>query len=106
MSRFPPPLPPGALDKPSARRLARTFAALADPTRLRLVSALSVSEQCVGDLASLVGLTPSAVSHQLRGLRQQRIVRHRKVGRTVYYALDDEHISDLLQRAREHLAHA
>ena len=72
--------------------LARTFAALADPTRLRIVAALATRELCVCDLAATIGLTESAVSHQLRRLRDLGLVRARREGRLAYYALDDDHV--------------
>ncbi len=90
----------------TAAELARIFQALADPTRLRIVAALSHAALCVGDLAALLGMTASAVSHQLRLMRDQRLVRARKDGRIVYYALDDAHIHDLFHRGLEHLEHA
>ncbi len=75
---------------------------VADPTRLQLLSALHVRELCVGDLAALVDLSESAVSHQLRLLRTQRLVTFRKAGRVVYYRLLDDHINGLIQNALEH----
>lgn len=94
------------VDAPTAGRLAQTFQALADPTRVRLISALGAGELCVCDLSAVLGMTQSAVSHQLRSLRDQRLVSARKVGRVVYYALDDDHIRDLFQRGLEHTRHA
>jgi ArsR family transcriptional regulator, lead/cadmium/zinc/bismuth-responsive transcriptional repressor len=93
------------VDDATAAGLAQTFQALADPTRVRIISALSAQELCVCDLAALLGMTQSAVSHQLRLLRHLRLVRHRKEGRVVYYAVDDEHIRDLFQRGLEHYQH-
>jgi DNA-binding transcriptional ArsR family regulator len=93
------------IDEDTAGRLADIFAALADPNRLRIISALAHNELNVGDLARLVGMTDSATSHQLRLLRAQRIVRTRKAGRQVFYFLDDEHIHDLLDRAVAHVQH-
>lgn len=75
---------------------------VADPTRLQLLSALHVRELCVGDLAAVVGLSESAVSHQLRLLRAQRLVTFRKEGRVAYYRLLDDHINGLIQNALEH----
>lgn len=95
----------GLVDDASAARLADIFAALADPTRLRLLSALAQTELCVGDLAGLLEMSVSAVSHQLRSLRDLRIVRRRRAGRHVYYALDDEHVHELFQRGLEHVRH-
>ena len=94
------------VDGLTATRLAETFHALADPSRVRLISALLETELCVCDLAAVLGMSQSAVSHQLRSLRDLRLVKHRKDGRIVYYALDDEHIRDLFQRGREHVYHS
>jgi ArsR family transcriptional regulator, lead/cadmium/zinc/bismuth-responsive transcriptional repressor len=88
-----------------AERLADIFAAMSDPTRLRIIAALSHHELGVGELAALVEISESAASHQLRLLRAQRIVRARKSGRQVFYSLDDDHIHDLLDRAVEHVQH-
>lgn len=88
-----------------ADRLAETFKVLGDPTRLRMISALLGTELCVCDLAGALEMTQSAVSHQLRILRQTHVVRSRKVGRQVYYALDDRHIEELFQRGLEHVSH-
>ena len=93
------------IDVDRAGRLAQIFAALADPTRLRIISALEAGELCVCDLAAVLDMTQSAVSHQLRLLRALGLVRNRKDGRVVYYALDDEHIRDLFQRGLEHITH-
>jgi len=93
------------LDGLTATRLAEVFAALSDPSRVRLLAALAESELCVHDLAAVLGMTQSAVSHQLRLLRALHLVRFRKEGRIVYYALDDEHIRDLLERGLEHVRH-
>ena len=81
------------------------LAALGDPTRLRLVAALAIRELCVCDLAATLGLSQSAVSHQLRLLRQLGVVRFRREGRLVYYALDDEHVATLFDQALEHVQH-
>ncbi len=83
--------------------LADTFQVLANPTRLRLVEALSRRELCVCDLAAIAGVSQSAVSHHLRQLRQLRIVRYRKDGRMAYYRLDDEHVATLLQTGIDHV---
>ena len=85
--------------------LARTFQALSDPTRVRLISALSQAELCVCDLAAVLGMTQSAVSHQLRTLRDQRLVKSRKAGREVFYTLDDDHIRELFHLSLSHLEH-
>lgn len=93
------------LDGPTATLLADTFKTLADPTRVRIISVLAQTEVCVGDLAAILGMSQSAVSHQLRMLRQMRLVKYRKDGRLVYYSLDDEHIEDLFQRSLAHIQH-
>lgn len=87
-----------------AQLMAEFFSALADPTRLRLLSVLSAQETCVWDLASQLDMTQSAISHQLRTLRAARIVRYRKQGRHVYYRLHDHHVLSLYETVREHLS--
>lgn len=82
--------------------LAAVFRILGDETRTKVLYALSQEELCVHDLAELLGITPSAVSHHLRLLRAMRLVRSRKAGKVVYYSLQDRHIVDLIQVAREH----
>ena len=93
------------VDGLTATHLANTFAALSDPTRVRLISALMETELCVCDLAALLGMTQSATSHQLRILRNLNLVRPRKVGRIVFYPLSDDHIRELFQRGFEHVQH-
>jgi ArsR family transcriptional regulator, lead/cadmium/zinc/bismuth-responsive transcriptional repressor len=83
--------------------LADTFRVLGDPTRVRILDALAPGELCVCDVASLVGISESAVSHQLRLLRGMRLVRPRRAGRLVYYAVDDHHILELLKQALTHV---
>jgi ArsR family transcriptional regulator len=83
--------------------LAETFRALGDPTRVRILDALSHGELCVCDLAALVRMSESAVSHQLRVLRNLRIVKPRRDGRMVFYALDDRHIITLFRQGRRHV---
>jgi DNA-binding transcriptional ArsR family regulator len=90
----------------AVRALADTFRMLGDPTRVRILDALSGGELCVCDIASLVGISESAVSHQLRLMRGTRLVRPRRAGRLVYYALDDHHIIELLKQAQTHVTHA
>ncbi len=93
------------IDGLTATRLAQIFGALSDPTRLRIVSALTDQELCVCDLAAVLGMTQSAVSHQLRLLRNLNLVRFHKEGRIVYYTLDDEHVRQLFERGLEHVVH-
>ncbi len=97
--------PERVIDDATAAGLAETFQALSDPNRVRLISALQDGDLAVGDLADLLGMTQSAVSHQLRLLRNLHLVKYRKEGRTVYYSLDDDHIHDLFQRGLEHYRH-
>jgi DNA-binding transcriptional ArsR family regulator len=86
--------------------MAETFKALGDPTRLRMLTALAAAELCVCDLATLVGISESAASHQLRFLRTLRLVRSRRDGRMVHYRLDDDHIVGLLAQGLEHVSEA
>jgi DNA-binding transcriptional ArsR family regulator len=83
--------------------LAEMFKILGDPTRMRIAFALSREELCVCDLANLLGVSQSAVSHSLRSLRQMRLVRFRKEGKTVYYCLDDDHIAHLIDDGLRHV---
>ncbi len=85
--------------------LADLFSALSDPTRLRIISVLLEGELNVGDIAARLNMTESAVSHQLRGLRQLRLVRSRKDGRQVYYTLDDDHVARLYLLGLDHVEH-
>ena len=84
-------------------QLSETFKALGDTTRLKIIYALSQAELCVCDIAALFGLTESAVSHQLRILRNMRLVKYRKDGRMAYYSLDDEHIEGLFNEGLRHV---
>lgn len=83
--------------------LAESFKVISDPTRLRIVLALSMEELCVCDLATLLNVSISAVSHQLRLLKGSKIVTYRKAGKMVYYSLDDDHVRTLIDQAREHI---
>lgn len=82
--------------------LAEIFRALGDPTRVRILDALSHGELCVCDLAAVIRMSESAVSHQLRLLRGLRIVRPRRAGRMVFYSLDDRHILSLVRQGLRH----
>src|SRR3954471_19741939 len=88
----------------SAAALAETFKVLGEPTRVRILDALSRSELCVHEVALRVGLSESAVSHQLRLLRGMRLGRPRRDGRNIYYALDDQHILGLSEQGLEHVS--
>ncbi len=83
--------------------LAETFRTLGDPTRVKILQALSVEELCVCDLAKLLGISESATSHQLRVLRSQKLVRFRKEGKMAFYSLDDAHIDSLMKEALRHV---
>ncbi len=84
-------------------RMASTYKMLGDPTRLKLLLALSENEMCVCDLAAFTGLTESAMSHQLRRLKDLSIVKRRREGQILYYSLVDSHVSDLLKIGLEHV---
>ena len=85
--------------------LAKLFKLIGDPTRCRILFALDNEEMCMCDIANVLKMTESAVSHQLRLLRQSQIVKTRKSGKEVYYTLDDEHIQKLFEIALEHINH-
>lgn len=93
------------IDLRLAANVAELFSALSDPNRVRILSALTDGEINVGTLARSVGISESAVSHHLRGLRLMRLVRTRKVGRQVFYQLDDTHIAELLRSGVDHVLH-
>jgi DNA-binding transcriptional ArsR family regulator len=93
-------------DAPPATDVAALFAILGDATRIRVLSALSSGELCVCDLAAATGVNRSTVSHQLRVLREHRLVRRRRQGKVVYYALDDGHVLQLLGVAGVHASEA
>jgi len=95
---------PKLLSMVKAQQMAELFGVLADPNRLRLLSALAAAQElCVCDLAAALKMSESAVSHQLRLLRTMRLVSYRKEGRNVYYGLADSHIVDLYRSVAEHL---
>jgi ArsR family transcriptional regulator len=86
-------------------RTAELFKVLGDPTRLKIVAALMISEMCVCDIAVLVGMTQPAVSHHLAKLRQARLVKFKRDGKMIAYSLDDEHVEVLLKQGLLHAAH-
>ncbi|MFT6240275.1 MAG: DNA-binding transcriptional ArsR family regulator [Akkermansiaceae bacterium] len=96
----------GPLAVAEAQQMAEFFNVLGDPTRLRLISLLAAEEFCVCDLASSLGMTDSAISHQLRALRAARLVTYRKEGRQVFYQLHDHHVVELYHTVQEHLNEA
>ncbi len=93
------------LEMEVAEKLAALFAMLSDPSRVRIIAALLDGEVNVRSLAAQVGLSESAVSHQLRHLRHLHLVRARKQGREVYYSLADDHVQDLFSRGLDHVLH-
>ena len=92
-----------ALDEMSTEQLCQTFKTLGDASRLKILWALEHQEMCVCDLAALLGITESAVSHQLRLLRTLRLVRNRRDGTILYYRLADSHVSRLVRIALDHI---
>jgi ArsR family transcriptional regulator, lead/cadmium/zinc/bismuth-responsive transcriptional repressor len=91
-------------DPETLRGLSDTFKVLGDITRLKICLALARQELCVSDIAALLSLTDSAVSHQLRLLKAMRLVKYRKDGKMTYYMLDDEHIEDLIRLGVRHVS--
>jgi DNA-binding transcriptional ArsR family regulator len=98
-------IPAPALDEQTAAQVAELFSAFSDPSRVRIIAALAGGELHVGALAEIVGISESAVSHHLRGLRQMRLVRARKEGRQVFYGLDDDHVAALYRQGLDHVQH-
>lgn len=86
-------------------RMALLFHLFGDGTRIRILHALEKSEMCVCDISVLLGLTKSAVSHQLKSLRLANLVKFRKEGQVVYYSLADDHVKDIIDIGLEHLQH-
>ena len=90
-------------DEEQLLRLAELFKVFGDGTRVRILSVLLTAEVCVCDIARLLGMTQSAVSHQLRILKQAHLIRARREGKTVFYALADDHVATLLRQGMEHV---
>ena len=93
-----------ALEQNHVEPLAETFRALADPTRVGILTALTSCELCVCDLAEIFNVTPGAISHQLRILKAARLVRPRREGKLVFYHLDDDHVARLFAEAADHVS--
>ena len=85
--------------------LTKFFKIFADETRLKIIAALNTSELCVLDICSVLNMTKSAVSHQLSTLRQMRVIKSRKEGRSVFYSLDDEHVTQVFEMGLAHVVH-
>lgn len=85
------------------KELADFYKVFADPTRIKILCVLLESEMCVYDLAEVLGMTQSAISHQLRVLKQMKLVKNRREGKTVYYSLADGHIQTIISQGMEHI---
>ncbi len=79
------------------------FKVFSDSTRMKILFSLDLGEMCVCDIAEVVGMTKSAVSHQLKTLRQEKLVTYRKEGKNVFYSLDDDHVKDIIEKGLEHI---
>ena len=99
LSRVKPEMP----DEEELYDLAELFKVFGDTTRIRILYVLFESEMCVCDIAELLSMTQSAISHQLRILKQARLVRSRRDGKTVYYSLDDDHVRTVIGQGMEHI---
>jgi DNA-binding transcriptional ArsR family regulator len=93
------------LDEETLFVVSQTFKALSDPTRIRILNLLCAEEHSVNDIAETLNLSQSTVSHQLRFLKNLRLVKFRREGTTMYYSKDDDHVMNLLSQAIEHAAH-
>ncbi len=93
------------LDNNTMVRLSDIFKTMGDPTRLKIIQALSTGEMCVCDIAAALGMEHSAISHQLRVLRNMRVVKYRKAGKEAIYSLDDDHVLILFSEGLEHARH-
>ncbi len=92
-------------EKELFHKLAEFFKMIGDPTRTKILFALDQNEMCVCDIANVLGMTKSSISHQLATLKQSGIVKYRKEGKEVYYTLDDEHVKQVFEIAIEHIQH-
>lgn len=97
---------PRMTDERTLYDLSDFFKMFGDSTRIKIMNALDLHEMCVCDLAALLGMTKSAISHQLRSLKQQNLVSFRRAGKVVYYSLADEHVRDIFEKGLEHLREA
>lgn len=86
-------------------RVASLFKIFGDPTRIRILHVLSAQELCVQDIADELAMTQSAISHQLRILKQSSLVKFRREGKTIYYSLNDDHVATIMQQGIEHVSH-
>ena len=90
-------------DEKKTEELCAFFGAFSDNTRIRIMWALDKGEMCVCDIAVLLDMTKSAISHQLRYLREKKLVKNRRNGKTVYYSISDDHVRQVLEKAVEHI---
>lgn len=93
------------LNDTTAQRVAETFKILGDPTRVKVLQILSKRELCVCDIAAVLEMGQSAISHQLRVLRGARLVKYRREGKMAWYSIDDDHIASLLEQGLQHVEH-
>lgn len=91
-------------DEESLMDLADLFKVFGDSTRVKILCALSLSEMCVCDIAALLGMTNSAISHQLRVLKQSKLIKNRRDGKVVYYSLDDDHVNNIFSQGLSHVS--
>ena len=91
------------LEEEKFQRVSSYFKLLGDPTRIKIIWALYQHEMCVCDIAQLLGMTQSAISHQLRALKYARLVKARRDGKTVFYSLADDHVCRILSQGMEHI---
>ena len=92
-------------DEITLQKMAEMFKVMNDPTRLKIINALLLSEMCVCDISALMDMTQPAISHHLKILRQSELIKYRRDGKIVYYSLDDDHIGILFQNGLEHALH-
>ena len=83
--------------------MAELFKVFGDSTRMKIISALLNNELCVGEIANITGTTSSAISHQLRVLKQAKLVKYRREGKTIFYSLDDDHVKELYELGEKHI---
>lgn len=83
--------------------LAELFKVFGDSTRMKIINSLMMEELCVCDIAAITNSTSSAISHQLRVLKQAKLVKYRKIGKSVYYSLDDNHVREIFEKGKEHI---
>ena len=96
---------PTRLDDTTAQHIAELFSILGDTSRVKIIAALLAGAMNVQSLAETVGISPSAISHHMRSLRQMHLVRANKQGRQVFYSLDDQHVEELFLRGFDHVLH-